>query len=85
MVEVITTDAFAEWYRELDEDDTKAIIRVVDLLAARGVSLPFPYSSEIKGSQLRLTGITGTIRRETLTDPLCIRSAAASRVTAGSG
>jgi hypothetical protein len=54
MVEIITTDEFAEWYGELDEADTKAVIRVVDLLASRGVSLPFPYSSEIKGSQYAL-------------------------------
>jgi hypothetical protein len=50
MIEVITTDEFVAWYAELDEDDTKAVVRVVDLLAARGVSLPFPYSSDIKGS-----------------------------------
>jgi len=54
MVEVITTDEFAAWYGALDEDDTKAVIRMVDLLAARGVSLPFPYSSEIKGSRYAL-------------------------------
>jgi len=54
MVEVMTTDEFAAWYGELDEDDTKAVIRVVDLLAARGVSLPFPYSSDIKGSHYAL-------------------------------
>ena len=54
MVEVITTDEFAEWYSDLDEADTKAVVRAVDLLAARGVSLPFPYSSEIKGSHYAL-------------------------------
>jgi hypothetical protein len=54
MVEIITTDEFAEWYGDLDESDTKAVIRVVDLLAARGVSLPFPYSSELKGSKYAL-------------------------------
>jgi hypothetical protein len=54
MVEVITTDEFNAWYEDLDEDDTKAVVRVVDLLEARGVSLPFPYSSEIKGSKYAL-------------------------------
>lgn len=54
MVEVITTDEFVAWYDDLDEDDTKAVVRVVDLLAARGVSLPFPYSSDIKGSNYAL-------------------------------
>ena len=54
MVEVITTDEFVVWYEDLDEADTKAVVRVVDLLAARGVSLPFPYSSDIKGSRYTL-------------------------------
>lgn len=54
MVEVITTDEFNSWYDDLDEDDTKAVVRVVDLLEARGVSLPFPYSSDIKGSKYAL-------------------------------
>src|SRR6185369_1485497 len=54
MVEVITTDEFVVWYEDLDEADTKAVVRVVDLLAARGVSLPFPYSSDIKGSRYAL-------------------------------
>jgi hypothetical protein len=54
MVDVITTDEFAVWFDSLNEDDTKAVIRVVDLLAARGVSLPFPYSSDIKGSKYAL-------------------------------
>lgn len=54
MVEVIATDEFTEWYEELDEGDTVAVVRVVDLLAARGVTLPFPYSSDIKGSRYAL-------------------------------
>ena len=54
MIEVITTDEFVAWYDDLDEADTKAVVRVVDLLAARGVSLPFPYSSDIKGSRYTL-------------------------------
>jgi hypothetical protein len=29
MVEVITTDEFNAWYEDLDEDDTKAVVRVV--------------------------------------------------------
>ena len=54
MIEVITTDEFVAWYDDLDEADTKAVVRVVDLLAARGVSLLFPYSSDIKGSRYTL-------------------------------
>ncbi len=36
---------------KLDEGDTGAVVRSVDLLAARGVTLPFPYSSDSKGSR----------------------------------
>jgi hypothetical protein len=54
MVEVIATAVFEEWYDELDEADTKAVTRGVDLLVARGVSLGFPYSSDIKGSRYAL-------------------------------
>ena len=54
MVEVVTTDEFAVWFDELDETDTKAVVRVVGLLEARGVSLSFPYSSDIKGSRYAL-------------------------------
>lgn len=54
VVEVIATDEFAVWYDELNDADTVAVTRVVDLLAARGVTLGFPYSSDIKGSRYAL-------------------------------
>jgi len=54
MTEIITTDEFADWYDELDAGDTLAVTRVVDLLAVRGVSLGFPYSSDVKGSRYAL-------------------------------
>jgi len=54
MVEVITTEEFAAWYDGLDEADTEAVTRVVGVLEVRGVSLGFPYSSDIKGSRYAL-------------------------------
>ncbi len=54
MVEVIGTDEFDSWYMGLDESDAERVTFVVDLLVARGVSLGFPYSSEIKGSRYAL-------------------------------
>jgi len=54
MVEVITTDEFAAWYGELNDADTEAVTRVVDLLEARGVTLGFPYSSDSRGSRYPL-------------------------------
>ena len=55
MVEVITTDEFAVWYDELNTADTEAVTRVVGLREARGVTLGFPYSSDIKGIGVNLT------------------------------
>jgi hypothetical protein len=54
MSEVVATDVFTDWYRRLDDQDTEAVIRVVDLLEARGVALGHPYSSSIQGSRMRL-------------------------------
>ena len=51
MVEVIGTDEFADWFQGLDDADTDAVIRAVGRLEERGVTLPAPYSSQIKGSQ----------------------------------
>ena len=51
MVEVIATDEFAGWYKELSEQHQAAVIRVVDLLEAMGTRLGFPYCSDLKGSK----------------------------------
>lgn len=51
MVEVITTDEFAAWYKNLSEFQQAAVIRVVDLLEALGTRLSFPYSSDLKGAK----------------------------------
>ncbi len=47
MVEVVGTDEFEEWFQELDDSDTDAVARVVDMLEQMGTSLPFPYSSAL--------------------------------------
>lgn len=47
---VVATDEFRDWYRALDDADSRAVARVVDLLEIMGISLPFPYSSAISGS-----------------------------------
>ena len=38
----------------LSAQDGEAVVRVVGLLEEKGVTLRFPYSSEIKGSQVAL-------------------------------
>ena len=54
MVDVITTDEFAEWYVSLDAQATKAVDHHVELLADRGLALGFPYSSAIEGAAFAL-------------------------------
>jgi hypothetical protein len=54
MSEVVGSDEFIEWFRTLDEADTDAVARVVDMLEIQGPTLPFPYSSAIRGSKLAL-------------------------------
>jgi hypothetical protein len=54
MVEVIVTDEFAGWYAELSDGHREAVIHSVGLLEQMGVHLPFPHSSELKGSRYAL-------------------------------
>jgi hypothetical protein len=51
MVEVVTTDEFAEWYRDLDAGDTEAVNRSVRRLEHNGVTLGSPHSSAIRNSR----------------------------------
>jgi hypothetical protein len=54
MVDVVGTDEFTDWFRDLDEVEQDAVAFVVDLLEEKGVALPFPYSSAIAGSRIAL-------------------------------
>lgn len=54
MVEVIVTDEFRDWYRDLSTADSEAVARYVDLLGVQGVALGHPYSSAIQGASFAL-------------------------------
>lgn len=54
MVDVIALDEFVAWFEDLSEQDNASVVRVVDLLEARGVALGFPHSSAIEGSSVAL-------------------------------
>lgn len=54
MVDVVGSDEFVEWFESLDDSDTDAVARVVDMLEMQGPTLPFPYSSAIKHAQMAL-------------------------------
>lgn len=54
MVDVIVSDEFTNWYGGLDQTDTDAVYRAVELLQARGVSLGFPQSSAITNSKIAM-------------------------------
>ena len=45
------TDEFERWWTELEESVQDAIDRAVALLEARGPTLPFPHSSDVRGSK----------------------------------
>jgi hypothetical protein len=45
------TDEFEAWWVGLDEDEQIDVDAVVGLLEERGPHLPYPYSSDVKGSR----------------------------------
>lgn len=50
-VQIEVTDAYKAWYLDLEKPDAAAVDRKVKMLAILGLSLPFPHSSDIKGSK----------------------------------
>jgi hypothetical protein len=53
-ITVYATDEFAEWYDGLEERHRERVAACVDLLEQMGITLGFPYSSAIEGSDLAL-------------------------------
>src|SRR4051812_35632299 len=53
-VMVYATDELAEWYAGLEERHRERVAAGVDLLEQMGLTLGFPYSSAIEGSDLAL-------------------------------
>lgn len=49
--EVEYTDEFGEWWETLSVEEQIDIDAVVQLLEAKGPILPYPYSSDVKGSR----------------------------------
>ena len=52
--EVIVTDEFKDWFESLSEADQDRVAFSIGLLEERGVTLPFPYSSSIRGASFPL-------------------------------
>ncbi len=74
MVEIITTDEFLTWYNALDAAQTKSVFRVVGVLEQDGVSLRFPLSSALTGSnypvrELRIQSGGAPLRVAYIFDP----------------
>lgn len=51
MWDIEFTDVFADWWDTLSDQEQDDVTAMVDLLGERGPKLPFPYSSQIKGSK----------------------------------
>jgi hypothetical protein len=49
--EVEYTDEFGDWWDTLSEHEQDDVAATVELLADKGPTLPFPYSSGIEGSR----------------------------------
>ncbi len=44
------TDEFEDWWLTLDEDEHESIFATTGLLEEHGPNLPFPHSSDVRGS-----------------------------------
>jgi hypothetical protein len=64
--EVIVTDEFKAWYERLSEVEQDRVAFSIGLLEQRGVTLPHPYSSAIKGASFALR----ELRTQAEGDPL---------------
>ena len=49
--EVEYTDEFGQWWQQLSEGQQDAVAARVELLMELGPNLPYPYSSDIRGSR----------------------------------
>ena len=49
--EVEYTDEFGLWWQELSDTQQNAVVARVELLMEYGPNLPYPYSSDVKGSR----------------------------------
>ena len=49
--EVEFTDQFGQWWHELSESQQDAVASKVGLLEQLGPNLPFPHSSDVRGSR----------------------------------
>jgi|ERR1022692_3143783 hypothetical protein len=52
--EVVVTDEFKAWYESLSDAEQDRVAFSIGLLEERGVTLPHPYSSSIKGGSFAL-------------------------------
>jgi hypothetical protein len=64
--EVLATDEFRAWYEGLSETEQERVAFSVGLLEERGVTLPYPHSSAIKGASFGLR----ELRTQSEGDPL---------------
>ncbi len=49
--EVEYTDEFGQWWRDLSENQQDTVAAKVELLMEYGPNLPYPHSSDIRGSR----------------------------------
>jgi hypothetical protein len=86
VIVVVGSDEFDAWFQGLDDPDADAVARVVDMLEIQGITLPYPYSSAIKGSSfaMREASRFASSTPSTHVDTLCFSSAATRPATSAS-
>lgn len=80
MVGVVGSAEFDEWFQALDDTDTDAVARVVDMLEMQGPALPFPYQQRHQGVADRNARTARPIGRAVAPNPLRLRPTAASGI-----
>jgi hypothetical protein len=73
--EIFVTEEFEDWYGGLNHNDADRVAYIVNILEQKGVSLGFPYSSEIKNAryairELRVQSMGKPIRVLYAFDPI---------------
>ena len=76
--EIEYTDEFGRWWQDLSEVQQDAVVARVELLMEYGPNLPYPFSSDVKGSR---HGVLRELRAQSAGRPLRVFYAFAPRRT----
>jgi hypothetical protein len=67
------SDEFAQWYRELTDDEHESVNFSVDLLEELGPSLGRPHVDTVRFPSCKYEGIAGPASGQAIPDSVCVR------------